>query len=225
MGWLQRATPAYPTEACSPYDRARREWDERIGSSTLQARNWRLMAFGSLLTVAGLGAALVDQVRSQGLHTYIVEVDRRGEVAKVQQADQTYIPRDGEIAGVLARWIEHVRRKSTDPVVIRSDWLDAYKVLRGPAVGEVNAYAAAVNPFKGVGRDARTAEVRSVVRRSDTVFDVRWHETRWADGRVADQGDYTASLTIEILPPQTEADVFANPLGVFITNVAWSRDL
>ena len=225
MGWLRRATPAYPSEARSPYDRARREWDERIGSSTLQARNWRLMAFGALLTAAALGAALVEQVRSQGLHTFVVEVDPHGEVAKVQRADQTYLPRDGEIAGILARWIECVRRKSTDPVAIRSDWLEAYKYLRGPAVGELDVYARAADPFKDVGRDARPAEVRSVVRRSDSVFDVRWHETRWSSGRIADQGDYTASLSIAIISPQTEADVLANPLGVFITNVAWSRDL
>src|SRR3546814_10092505 len=32
----------------TPYQRAAQVWDERIGASRVQAKNWRLMAFGSL---------------------------------------------------------------------------------------------------------------------------------------------------------------------------------
>src|SRR3546814_10684557 len=32
----------------TPYQRAGQLWDERIGSARVQARNWRLMAFGCL---------------------------------------------------------------------------------------------------------------------------------------------------------------------------------
>ena len=30
----------------TPYQKAGQLWDERIGSARVQARNWRLMAFG-----------------------------------------------------------------------------------------------------------------------------------------------------------------------------------
>jgi len=30
----------------TPYQRAGQAWDDRIGSARVQARNWRLMAFG-----------------------------------------------------------------------------------------------------------------------------------------------------------------------------------
>ena len=36
-------TPAPVT----PYQKAAQVWDDRIGSARVQARNWRLMAFGS----------------------------------------------------------------------------------------------------------------------------------------------------------------------------------
>ena|SRR5579885_960502 len=45
----------------TPYQRAAQVWDERIGSARVQARNWRLMAFGCLLLSAGLSAGLVWQ--------------------------------------------------------------------------------------------------------------------------------------------------------------------
>ena len=43
-------TPAPVT----PYQKAAQVWDDRIGSARVQARNWRLMAFGSLILSAGL---------------------------------------------------------------------------------------------------------------------------------------------------------------------------
>ena len=45
----------------TPYQKAAQVWDERIGSARIQASNWRLMAFGSLLLSAGLASALVWQ--------------------------------------------------------------------------------------------------------------------------------------------------------------------
>ena len=38
----------------TPYQKAAQVWDERIGSARVQAKNWRLMAFGCLLLSCGL---------------------------------------------------------------------------------------------------------------------------------------------------------------------------
>jgi len=35
-------------EPVTPYQKAEQLWDERIGSARVQAKNWRLMAFGCL---------------------------------------------------------------------------------------------------------------------------------------------------------------------------------
>ena len=35
----------------TPYQAPQQQWDERIGSARVQARNWRLMALGSSLGV------------------------------------------------------------------------------------------------------------------------------------------------------------------------------
>ncbi len=49
----------------TPYQRAAQVWDERIGSARVQARNWRYMAFGSLILSAGFASALVWQTRAE----------------------------------------------------------------------------------------------------------------------------------------------------------------
>ena len=33
----------------TPFQRAEQVWDERIGSARVQARNWRILAFGNLI--------------------------------------------------------------------------------------------------------------------------------------------------------------------------------
>jgi type IV secretory pathway TrbF-like protein len=38
------------------YQKAAQVWDERIGSARVQAKNWRLMAFGCLLLSGGRAA-------------------------------------------------------------------------------------------------------------------------------------------------------------------------
>ena len=65
-------------EPVTPYQKAAQVWDERIGSARVQARNWRMMAFGSLLLSGGLSAALVWQSTQGTITPYVVEVDRLG---------------------------------------------------------------------------------------------------------------------------------------------------
>lgn len=45
----------------TPYQKAAQVWDERIGSARVQAKNWRLIAFGNLFLAGGLAVALVWQ--------------------------------------------------------------------------------------------------------------------------------------------------------------------
>ena len=66
-------------EAVTPYQKAAQVWDDRIGSARVQARNWRLMAFGSLLLSGGLAAALVWQSTQGTITPWVVEVNHLGQ--------------------------------------------------------------------------------------------------------------------------------------------------
>ena len=60
---FRRAVQRYgrTPEPQTPYQRAAQLWDERIGSARVQARNWRLMAFGGLALSTGLSGGLMWQ--------------------------------------------------------------------------------------------------------------------------------------------------------------------
>src|ERR1041384_5519914 len=89
------ATPPPPVP---PYRKAAQVWDERIGSARVQARNWRLMAFGCLLLSAGLAASLLWQSAQGTITPWVVEVDHLGQAQAVAPASPFYQPADPQIA-------------------------------------------------------------------------------------------------------------------------------
>ncbi|MDB5416227.1 MAG: Conjugal transfer protein, partial [Rubritepida sp.] len=60
----------------TPYQRAAQVCDDRIGSARDQAKNWRLMAFGSLILSAGLSGALVWQSANGSIVPWVVQIDQ-----------------------------------------------------------------------------------------------------------------------------------------------------
>src|SRR3546814_13205092 len=74
---FKRAVQRYgqTPEPETPYQRAGKVWDERIGSARVQARHWRLMAFGCLSLTGGLPTALVWQTGRRRIQPYLTEVD------------------------------------------------------------------------------------------------------------------------------------------------------
>jgi type IV secretion system protein VirB5 len=117
----------------TPYQRAGQVWDERIGSARVQARNWRLMAFGGLLLSTGLSAGLMWQSMQSRVLPYVVEVDRLGEARAVAPAAAEYRPTDPQIAWHLGRFVSNIRSVSLDPVLMRENWLSAYDFVTEPS--------------------------------------------------------------------------------------------
>ncbi|WP_244481745.1 conjugal transfer protein TrbF, partial [Bradyrhizobium pachyrhizi] len=90
-------------EPITPYQKAAQVWDERIGSARVQARNWRLMAFGCLMLSVGLAGSLVWQSSQGSITPWVVEVDHLGQAQRVAPANIDYQPTDAQIAYHLAR--------------------------------------------------------------------------------------------------------------------------
>jgi len=110
-------------EPATPYQAAAQAWDERIGSARVQAKNWRLMAFGCLALALLMAGGLVWRSAQSIVTPYVVEVDTGGQVRAVGEATTPYRPNDAQIAHHLARFITLVRSLSIDPVVVRQNWL------------------------------------------------------------------------------------------------------
>ena len=214
------------TEApVTPYQKAAQVWDERLGSARVQARNWRLLAFGCLGLVGGLSLQLAVLSTTSRVTPYVVEVERGGAIRAVAPAVESYEPSDAQIAAELARFIEHVRGVSIDPVVVKQSWLKAYDYATDRAAQTLNDYARENDPFAKIGQRSVSVEITSVVRASPTSFQLRWREKAFENGSLAGTQSFTGVLTIVSKPPRDAATLRANPLGIYVNAINWSREL
>lgn len=209
----------------TPYQRAAQAWDDRIGSARVQARNWRLMALGSLLLSTGLAAALVVQSARGVVTPWVVQIDKFGETQAVGPAEAAYQPTDPQIAWHLSRFIEEVRGVAADPVVVRRNWLRAYDYTTDEGAQALSAYARVNDPFAEMGRVQVAVDVSSVIRASPSSFRVAWTERRYIEGQLAATERWTAILTVVVQPPRTAEALRKNPLGVFVRALNWSKEL
>src|SRR5690349_17438772 len=178
------------------YQAAGQVWDARIGSARVQARNWRLMSFGSLGLALLMASALIWRSSQSIVTPYVVEVDRSGEVRAVGEAASRYRPTDAQIAFHLAHFITDVRSLAIDPVVVRQSWLAAYDYTTDQAATTLNEYARASDPFGRIGQVSIAVEITSVVRASETSFQVRWVERSYTRGSLSATERWTGILSI-----------------------------
>ena len=212
-------------EPATPYQRAGQLWDERIGSARVQARNWRLMAFGGLALSTAMSTALIWQSLQSHVTPYVVEVDRLGEARAVTEAEAGYRPSDPQIAWHLAKFIENVRSISLDPVLMRRDWLSAYDFATQRGAQALGDYARAAQPFANLGERTVSVQVTSVVRASDRSFQVKWTETAFERGAQAGVSHWTGFLAVTTRTPTSADTLRKNPLGVYVDAIDWSREI
>jgi type IV secretory pathway TrbF-like protein len=212
-------------EPATPYQRAGQLWDERIGSARVQAKNWRLMSFGSLGLAIAMAGGLIWQSMQSRVTPYVVEVDKLGEVQAIGLASQSYHPTDAEFAWYLARFITDVRSLSSDPVVVRKNWLEAYDYATDHGAVFLNQFAQANDPFKAVGERTVSVQVTSVVRASDSSFQVKWVEQIYEHDALAKTERWTAIVSVITQQPNTAEVLRKNPLGLYVNGLNWSREL
>ena len=212
-------------EPVTPYQAAAQVWDQRIGSARVQAGNWRLMAFGCLTLALLMAGGLIWRSAQSIVTPYVVEVDRAGQVRAVGEAATPYRPTDAQIAYHLARFVTDVRGLSIDPIVVRQNWLEAYDYTTDRGAATLNDYARSNDPFSRIGQHSVAVEITSVVRASDTSFQMRWVERSFSNGSPSGTERWTAVLSIVLQAPRTEERLRKNPLGIYVNGLSWSREL
>ncbi|MEF9602878.1 conjugal transfer protein TrbF [Paracoccus sp. PXZ] len=209
----------------TPYQKAAQVWDERIGSARVQAKNWRAMAFGSLILSAGFAAALVYQSARGTVVPWVVQVDNLGQAQAIAPATADFRPADPQVAWHLARFIEQTRSIPADPIIVRQNWLRAYEWTTDRGAAALNDYARANDPFTKVGKQQIAVEVSSVIRASPDSFRVAWTERHFENGQLSRTERWTAILTIVIQPPRDAERIKVNPLGIYVNAINWSREM
>ena len=217
-------TPDGPLD--SPYRRARQEWDLRMGSAVVQAKNWRLATFVSLgAVVVSLGGIIYLGAQPKAV-PHIIEVDRLGAAAYRGPVGQTeYVPSDAVITYHLRRFIEDTREISSDPAVLKQHWLDAYDLLTPRGANMLTAFVQKPenDPFRRAQDERVTVEFLSAVRVSADTWQVDWRESAWDRGGTpsAPPRVWRAMLRTTVIAPKTPEAMSKNPIGLYIDELHW----
>jgi type IV secretory pathway TrbF-like protein len=158
---------------------------------------------------------------------YVVSVDAIGRAEAVSPAEAA-APVDERVKrAILLSWIQDVRSVSSDQ---QAEYATVTtKVYTHLAAGsEAQAYVGdfyrSDSPF-GRGQDGTVqVDLRSIVQDSPTTYRVNWTETaRDKSGVVTGKQEWQGAFTIAINPPTDERMIRVNPLGIYLTNVSWSK--
>ena len=109
--------------------------------------------------------------------------------------------------------------------MVRQNWLEAYEYTTDKGAATLNDYARANDPFSRIGQNSVSVEVTSVVRASESSFQMRWIERIYANGVPSGTERWTAVVSVVLQPPRTEERLRRNPLGIYVNGLSWSREL
>ncbi|OQW58918.1 MAG: hypothetical protein A4S17_11340 [Proteobacteria bacterium HN_bin10] len=217
-----RSYAAAPAD--TPYKRAQQEWDARMGSAVLSARSWRAIAFGALCLLGVSVMSLVVVALQQRTFVHVVEVSPEGQVMNVRAADGRWTATEAQKAYHLGQFVRLVRSLPTDGVVLRENWLQAYRFLTPQAAAQLTEIARQDDPFLSLGRVGRTVHIRSIIARSNNAWEVTWVERATNATGTTDPEVYSGVFTLTTRAPRNADEIANNPLGLLISDFSWSRE-
>ncbi len=216
--------------ADTPYMRARQEWDRRMGSAIVHARNWRLCSFVCLALVAlSLGGLILLGTKPKAV-PHIIEIDQLGAALYRGPAGKTaadYNPTEATIKYHLRRFIEDTRTISADPAVIKKNWVDAYQLVTPRGGNMLTAYVSKPEnePFRRSQDERVTTEVMAMVRVSNDTWQIDWRESEF-DRNGTPIGNpvlWRGMFKILLQLPKTEEAMAKNPIGLYIDEFHWDK--
>lgn len=216
----------------TPFQRARQEWDDRIGAPVVQAKNWRLMALAQVPTTLLLGGALVYVTFFAPKELWSVPTNDRGVITGTAQrfAAQRYEPTRDQVAADIAQWLEWVRTRPADGVKLRADFEKSFVFMDDVSKRKLNEYNQRYDPFAAyntpdkMAKKTVTMTFPRVLPMEGNSYHATWTETVWEHGEPRPSYTMTATFTATAKGQPNDALININPAGTTIHDFDWRSD-
>ncbi|HBC3902263.1 VirB8/TrbF family protein [Vibrio harveyi] len=214
------SNPESPLDYSILYQRARDEWDERLGSIVKQAHNWKMCAFFSMFVSAiAVGSAGYIGAQSK-IEPYVIGVKNGEEVIGVASVSKLPTSQlEALKVSDLERFVEDIRGVLLDVEAQDKAVRRAYARLlpNSPAQTQITNAFKKENPFERASRELVKIDIQSTLPLSDNTWQTEWVETITdRQGNVLDTPRFKATLTTQTIQPKNKAEMTQNPLGLWI---------
>lgn len=203
---------------------ARGSFNEMYAMYIRAARQWKMAAAGSLAVAIISSGGLVAVSLQHKVVPYAVEFNEHAEAVRVTRVGEMAQPTDNQIRAALRTWIVDSRTVYVDRRAQENLFKTAYAMtLPGSAAYKaLYAYHTANNPYEIAEKATIAVVVNSIRPISDRTWLIEWTETtNERSGRVIDSRVWQGSVTVAIVPPTDEGQIFVNPVGMYVENYSW----
>lgn len=219
----------------NPYLAARRTWNDQSTANVANRQMWQLLGILALMiALAGVGGMIYIGSQSKFV-PYVVEVDKLGQAAAVAPAQRAAVADTRVIHATVASFIADVRMVSPDIALQRKAVFRVYSMLASndAATAKANVWlngSEDSSPFKRAENETVSIEIASVIPQTPDTWQVDWIETtRDRQGVVKGQPFRMRALvtvyTVASTPHTTEEQIRNNPLGIYIRDFSWSKQV
>lgn len=211
----------------NPYVEARREWNDRYLDLVQARRWWQLAATAELALLGLLGGGLVALSLQHKTVPYVVEVDTLGAATAVAPVQPAGRPTDERIVRYqLVAFIRGARTVMSDRAAMKRNFDQVYAYARGPARVFLDDHYRANDPFEIAKTYTVAPVVTSLLPLSERSWQARWtEEQRALDGTLLGRSNWEAVLAVGTVPPTTAESIQANPFGLYVTEIRWTKQL
>ena len=226
------ALPATPE---NPYLAARRHWNDHVGGVVSSRQTWQVIGILSLLIALAAVGGIIHIGSQSRFVPYVIEVDKLGQAVAVAPAQQAAPADSRVIHASVASFIADARLVTPDVALQRNAVFRVYSMLapNDPATAKMNEWLNGnedASPFKRAAKETVSIEVTSVLPQTKETWQVDWVETmRDRQGVVKGQPyRMRALVTVYMVvptPQTTEEQIRRNPLGVYVRDFSWSKQL
>ena len=228
----ETAAQATVNQSVNPYLNAQRTWNDHVGRIMSSRRMWQMVAMVCLLIALVAVGGIVEIGRQSKIVPYVVEVNQLGEALAIRPAQAAQAADPRVIEATVAAFVSEARLVTPDVTLQREAVLHVYAVLSSndPATIKMNEWLNGTpesNPFKRAATEMVSIDIKSVMPQTDSTWQIDWVETV-RDRKGVIKGvpcRMRALITVYVAPPTAEEQIRQNPLGIFVRDFSWTKQL
>lgn len=225
----ERTEDDLPHHGDAPWIQAKLHHDDRFLRQAAQIQNWRrIAALAMFVALFAVGGVIYIGAQSK-IVPYLVEVDKLGRAQAVRAVTGENLIKDSRrhVYREFIEFFENTRTVSVDVAANNRLLTKGFSRLSGSAYEYVKTELKKRPPNEVALSRTVQVTVDGAVPISENLWSVEWIETSFnlKGERMPNPERWKANVHFEMRPGGTEAEINHNPLGFFITSLAWGKQM